>query len=284
MSYTSQINRANPTCFLFIIDQSGSMGDPFGGSDAVGWSKAQQLADAVNNLLQGLVTRCARGEEVRDYFDVGVIGYGHTIGSALKGALAGRELVSISEIAFNPVRLEDRMKKIPDGAGGLVEQNYQLPIWLDATHNGGTPMCEALSRAKSMLDGWVAGHLTSYPPTVIHVTDGESTDGDPSAAALDIKSLATQDGAVCLYNLHLSSTETKDPIVFPDSSAGLPSDQFAPLLFDMSSLLPGPIRAAAQSEGFRVTDGTRGFAFNAKAVEMIQFLDIGTRTRAGDLR
>ncbi|MBI3950237.1 MAG: VWA domain-containing protein [Acidobacteria bacterium] len=177
MPYTAEISRVNPSCFLFLIDQSGSMSDLF---PEVGCSKAQGLADAVNRLLQTLATRCAKGEEVRDYFDVGVIGYGQNIGPVLQGPLAGRDLVSISEIAFNPAKLETKIRKVPDGAGGLVEQNFQLPIWLDPVHNGGTPMCEALRRAKSLLEGWVVAHPTSYPPTVIHITDGESTDGDPS--------------------------------------------------------------------------------------------------------
>ena len=30
MPYTAEISRANPTCFLFLIDQSGSMADSFG--------------------------------------------------------------------------------------------------------------------------------------------------------------------------------------------------------------------------------------------------------------
>lgn len=246
MSYAAEISRANPSGFVFVIDQSGSMGDPFGGPDSVGRSKAQELADAINRLLQTLVTRCAKGEEVRDYFEVGVIGYGQGIRPVLQGPLSGRDLVSISEIAFNPVRLENRMKKVSDGAGGLVEQNFQLPIWIDPIHNGGTPMCEALRRAKSVLEGWVAAHSISYPPTVVHITDGESTDGDPSGIATEIKSISTQDGPVCLFNLHLSSTQAR-PITFPDSEANLP-DQFARLLFGMSNLEKGhPRRNAAFS-------------------------------------
>lgn len=27
MAYSAQINRKNPTCFIFVIDQSGSMSD-----------------------------------------------------------------------------------------------------------------------------------------------------------------------------------------------------------------------------------------------------------------
>lgn len=86
MTYQAEIRRATPSCFLFVIDQSGSMGDPFAGPGS-GRSKAQELADVINRLLQTLVTRCAKGEEVRDYFEIGVLGYGHTVGDALQGRL-----------------------------------------------------------------------------------------------------------------------------------------------------------------------------------------------------
>ncbi len=45
----------------------------------------------------------------------------------------------------------------------------------------------------------------------------------------------------------------------------------------MSSLLPDPLREAAAREGFDVSANSRGFAFNADLVELIRFLDIGTR-------
>ena len=274
MPYSAEVSRATPSCFLFVIDQSGSMSDPFAGS-STGRSKAEELADVINRLLQTLVTRCAKGEEVRDYFDVGVIGYGQSLGHGLQGPLAGRDFVPISQIAFNPVRLESRNRKVPDGAGGLVDQNFQFPVWFDPVHNGGTPMCEALGRAKSSVESWAAGHMTSYPPTVIHVTDGESTDGDPSAVAQQIRAVATADGPACLYNLHLSSTAAK-PITFPASESELP-DEFARLLFAMSTPLQDRIRREAAAEGYAVSDGSRGFAFNADLVEAIRFIDIGTR-------
>ena len=59
MSYSAEISRSNPTCFLFLIDQSGSMEDSFGGSTVTG-SKAVAVADAVNRLIQNLVLRCAK--------------------------------------------------------------------------------------------------------------------------------------------------------------------------------------------------------------------------------
>ena len=57
MAYTAEISRANPTCFLLLVDQSGSMAERFGGES--GKSKAEGVAEAVNRLLQTLVARCA---------------------------------------------------------------------------------------------------------------------------------------------------------------------------------------------------------------------------------
>ena len=53
MAYQAEISRSNPTCVLFLVDQSGSMADPFGSS--VGRSKADELATILNRLLASLV-------------------------------------------------------------------------------------------------------------------------------------------------------------------------------------------------------------------------------------
>ena len=53
MTYSAEISRVNPTCFLFLIDQSGSMAESWGGES--GKTKAQGVADAINRLLQTLV-------------------------------------------------------------------------------------------------------------------------------------------------------------------------------------------------------------------------------------
>lgn len=274
MAYNAEISRNNPSCFLFLIDQSGSMDDHFASGES-SRKKADGVADAINRLLQNLVIKCAKSEGVRDYYDVGVIGYGQKVGSAFGGTLAGRHLVPISDIADNPERVEERSRKIDDGAGGLLEQTVKFPIWFSPVARGGTPMVEALGRAGDILSAWIASHQGSFPPIVINITDGESTDGDPQAAATSLRDLATDDGPVLLFNLHLSSQQGA-PIEFPHDESGLP-DQYARLLFQMSSELPAYMREVAQGEGYEAGQGARGFAFNADLVSVIRFLDIGTR-------
>lgn len=271
--YTAEISRGNPTCFLFLIDQSGSMEDPFGG-EATG-SKAQAVADAINRLLQNLVLRCAKAEGVRDYFYVGVIGYGLKVGPAFSGELGGMDLVPISAIGDNPLTIEERIQKVSDGAGGIIEQETKFPIWFEPVAKGPTPMKQALKKAESILEEWLEEHPDCYPPIAINISDGEPTDGDPSGVAENIMNMESSDGNVLFMNLHLSSSQAR-PVEFPDMKEALP-DEFASLLYDMSSVLPEKIRAEAEMEGFEVSPGSRGFIFNSDIVKVVQFIDIGTR-------
>ena len=204
-----------------------------------------------------------------------LIGYGNNVGPAFSGALAGRELVPISDVGNIPARIEERTKKVDDGAGGLVDQTVKFPIWFDPIGYGGTPMCQAMTQAHGVLSRWIAQHSTSFPPIVFNFTDGESTDGNPTNAANTIQNLTTSDGNALLFNVHLSSTDAA-PILFPDSEAGLPDD-YAKLLFRISSTLPDAMRNLARQADFTVSDGTRGFVFNADPVAVIRFLEIGTQ-------
>lgn len=271
--YTAEISRSNPSCFLFLVDQSGSMKKEFGA--ARGKMKAQGVADAINRLLQNLCLKCTKSDGIRDYFHVGVVGYGPTVGPAFSGALASQPLVSISQIANHPLRVEQRTRTIDDGAGGLIEQQFKFPVWFDPTGEGKTPMCQAFTLARQYLNVFLSQYPACYPPLVMNVTDGMATDGSPEPLANELCRLASLDGNVLLFNVHLSSRQLR-PIEFPDQEEGLPDD-YARMLFRMSSKLPVKIQAAARAEGYPINDNSRGFVFNADLVSVIRFLDIGTK-------
>ncbi len=273
MTYSAEISRANPSCFLFLIDQSGSMADPFPADP--GKRKADGVADAINRLLQNLVIKCAKAEGVRDYYYVGVLGYGEKIGPAFGGALAGQQLVPVSQVADNPVRIEERTKKVDDGAGGIIEQKVKFPIWFDPVANKGTPMREAFTTANGILSKFLADHPYCFPPVVIHISDGESTDGDPTEEMNKVTQLCSSDGNVLLFNLHISD-KAAQPIAFPNGVAGVP-DQYAHLLFNTASQLTPFMESVAKEQGFSVQPGAKGFVFNGDLTLVIQALDIGTR-------
>jgi hypothetical protein len=273
MPYSAELSRANPTCFVFLIDQSSSMAEPFGAQPEK--PKAEGVADGINRLLQNLVLKCAKGDGIRDYFHVGVIGYGGRVGWALGGQLAGQKLVPISVIANHPLKVEQRTRKVDDGAGGLVEQKFKFPVWFEPSAGGRTPMCQALTEATQAVTEFIGTYPNSFPPLVVNISDGKPTDGHPELPASKLRNLATSDGNVLIFNAHLSSTPAR-PIEFPSQESELPVPE-ARILFRISSVLPPKLREAARNEGFRVDDATRGFVFNADLVSVIRFLDIGTR-------
>jgi hypothetical protein len=275
MPYTAEISRTNPSCFLFLIDQSGSMQHPFPAAEG-NKPKSEGLADAINRLFQNLVIKCAKSEGIRDYYEVGVIGYGGAgVGCAFGGHLAGKELVPVSLIGKTPIRVEERSRRMDDGAGGIISQKIKFPIWFEPKALGGTPMCEALDKASHVLSKWILAHQKSFPPIVINITDGKPTDGNPARAAFDLMSLATLDGEVLLFNMLISAAKMR-PIEFPESDLELP-DEFARTLFSISSPLPEYMRRMLADEGVNSSLQSRGFVFNADLVSVIRFLDIGTR-------
>ncbi len=117
MPYAAEISRSNPTALLILIDQSYSMSDPFGGGLG---PKATEAARVVNRILTEFTIKCAKGEnDIRDYFEVGVIGYGGSVGNAFGGVLGGSLLQPISKIGESPLRLDTLVHKVSDGAGGV---------------------------------------------------------------------------------------------------------------------------------------------------------------------
>jgi hypothetical protein len=272
MPYQAQISRDTPTCFLFVIDQSGSMDE----KTESGRSKAQFVADVINKTLYTLVTNCSKADGVRNYFDVGVIAYGESgVRTGFGGHLSGNIIHPISTIGENPLRIEERAKKIDDGAGGIIEQKTKFPIWFDPTSSGGTPMRAALTKGLEVIADWCDTHKTSYPPTVLHVTDGQSTDGGPEEIATGLHQISTDDGQCLLFNLHVTAGGGQE-IVFPVSDAGL-ADEYSRMLFRISSELPIHLAKFAGDKGYMITEGSRGFIFNGDPKCIVDFFEIGTR-------
>lgn len=276
MSYSAEISRRSPAAFIFLLDQSASMQDPFGGGKrGKNPDKAEILAKAVNRLLRNLILRCAKEDGVRDYFHIGVIGYGSRVQPLVvpaEGFGAPGDLIPISHLAERPLRMEERIDQ--------DERKVKFPIWFEPHAKNGTPMCRALDMAAATVRSWIEVYPANFPPVVLNITDGEATDGDPLRWARKLREFSTDDGQVLLFNVHLSASGSR-PVAYPDSPDGLP-DEFAHTLFQMSSVLPFPMRAAAEGEGYQTTLDSRGFVFNADPVALVRFLEIGTRP--GNLR
>jgi hypothetical protein len=255
--------------------------EPLGGS---GEEKQSQLALAVNKCLETIIVRATGDEGVKDWFDIGIFGYRTDeqgepiIESAFHGPLLETDVSAITKIADHPVEMQRRTVIVPDEeTGEMLEMTVEVPVWVFPVAQGGTPMCHALLKAHEVLTEWIDEHQQSFPPIVVHITDGESGDGDPIPYAESLTSLATDDGNVLLFNCHLSATAA-DKFMFPASDEVLP-DEYSRILFEMSSELPQSFVEIAINEGMggEIQEGARGMAYNTDMSTLIRFLDLGTR-------
>jgi hypothetical protein len=200
---------------------------------------------------------------------------GKDAGNGFQGGLGDEALHVISRIAEAPLRVETRTKKVAGLRGDVMEQPVRFPVWFEPRSQGTTSMCAGLKAAVKILDQWCAAHPSAFPPTVLHVTDGHPSDGNPEPTADRLKSLATSDGGCLLFNLHVD-TGHGEPLIFPNDERAI-KDRFGKALFRMSSLLPPHAVEAAVRKGYDVRPGARGFVFNAGIEAIADFFDIGTR-------
>jgi hypothetical protein len=266
-----RVTTRQPGCYIFLLDQSLSMEDPIGGSAL---KKSVALADAINRFIAELISQCEKGgARPKHYFDVALIGYttddqnNPIVGSAFQGALAtGDELIGLDIVGI------DQLSECP--LGTKDEGGALVPVWYEPVARYGTPMCRALEYCEKIASMWSANHMDSVPPIVIHITDGESSDGDPLAAATALQNVRTHKGGTLLFNIHLSD-ESAPGTLFPSSEAPLPND-YARMLFRMSSPLPDFCVQMAQQLGWQVGAGARGMAFNTDATALSTLLAVGT--------
>ena len=161
MSYNAEISRINPGCFLFLVDQSGSMCGALGGQP--GSYKHKQASAALNHTVSDIIQRCSQGEEVRDYFQIGIITYntartgGAVVTTPFEGVDPEAPFWLASEVEA-AAEIIDRPVKESDGKGGLIEVMEAIPEWLVPEAEGGTPMCRALTAAAQALRSWVGQH------------------------------------------------------------------------------------------------------------------------------
>ena len=108
--------------------------------------------------------------------------------------------------------------------------------------------------------------------------------GTRSHLAQEIMALGTSDGNVLIYNAHLSEMSAM-PVQYPsEESASTARRVCERSMYRMSSVFPEPVVELAAGMDLPVTEGSRGYVYNADMVALVQFLDIGTRAAATDLR
>ena len=276
--YTARITREHRTAFIILCDHSGSMAEEveYGGTVS---SKADALAAIINMMLEELINRSRREEGIKDYFDIGLIGYS---GEGVKMLLPDeRKLTTATQLSRMPAKVVRQrvMRRLPDGreTSAVVERRQ----WVGACAAGSTPMYAALCRAEALARSWCRNpkNHDSFPPIIINITDGEATDASPAellACTERIKSLSTGDGNALLFNIHISGNGPR--ISLPGKDAQLPDIPHARLLYDMSSNLPECYNEMIEYGSRTGHAPYRAVSYNCPIDELYGMLSLGTIT------
>lgn len=266
--YTQDIYTGLPAFFLILLNLSSSMNEPMAGSKKT--RKCDAMVDAVNTLIGNMVIQTASVGGCRPWLEVAVLGYTTSgsnvhvprIGSCFQGELATRLWHPMNVVQANPLRLKDTVQKIFDSdANEMIEMPVQVPLWIEPKLGGAAPLCAALDYSRLIVKKWISdGHQNCFPPIVIHITDGEGTDGNPVDAANRLKQLQTDDGNVLLFNFYLS-TLPGATIQFPSQVNDLP-DHRAKRVFDLSSVIPEPMIQEARDLDDKLDPLPRGFVYH----------------------
>lgn len=281
--YTAQITRNTPTAFIFLIDQSVSMQKKttLYGEEM---TMAEAAARIVNNQINELVYRCIKLDDTRHYYDIAVVGYGEEAYSGWQGELEGRDFVSPEDLKNHPytrtlIRKETRTRK------GVKINEVEQVQWVNARHDGHwTHYHAAFDYARKLLDEWMKEHHEKdcYPPTIIHITDGEFNHASRETVlqkANELKAMFTNDGNAILFNIHFTAVLDANFVACPISKDEMGGNAYAEALFDMSSLLP----ERYNQDIARCLNDTRpgrhvAMGVNADATTLIKLMDIGTPT------
>ncbi len=252
---------------VFLVDESSAME----GRVAEGTkSKGECVATGLNSLLKQL----AAGPEL----DVALVGYrgdgqgGADVGCRWGGALAGETFVRSSRLAETPLRVEQRVRRIP-GPGGIGvahEQTVEFPVWYAPTLGETASPNAAYEYAAGLLS---QSPPSSQPPLIVSILGELSQTSRLVEPVNAVWQLPLPGGAPLVFHAHLTSSGHVPPTLYPASEAHLPVGAVREV-FQASSVLPEPMAAALRQSQVTVGPGARGMVYHAKMAELIGFLSL----------
>lgn len=294
--YENNFTRANPGLIVFLIDQSKSMADPWSG----GKTLAEQTAMSINRCIHEMVLRFTKGTIIKDSANIIMIGYGGTENSMEAELLRSGSIATL--VSDDSIPVQHLKQKISDGAGGIIEIDFDLKEYLTPKAVWGTPMASAFQLASALVTEWVTRAKETVDdegnsmvrddsldpvPLIINISDGEPTDleSDVRKYAKEIMEIRCPDGNPLIFNIHLSANGGQE-VCMPMTDASLPAnDKMSRLLFDISSKLPEAMVQAAKECGFPNAEaGVKTFMSNVTEVEkFVMFLNFGTKGTGGNV-
>ena len=317
MPYTASIDRSNPGCLLFLVDQSRSMAQSLAGQRDQ--SKMAAAADAVNRVVDNIAQRCSQGMEVRDYFHIGILGYGNARALTYEEVISGDYIYTIAESEERTGYTKEAGKYNPQVDGPIHEESIISVFPETGPEWPFVSISEVINVAKleerqvrehdsdgriveltRQMPVWLQPHAGMETPmcqglahafSAVEAWISQHPDSFPPIV-INISDGEATDGDPEPFAREIMGLRSNDgnALVFNCHLSGdsaipiqYPDDEsglpddHARKMFRMSSLMPGSCLEYASRLGISTSAESRCCVFNADLVTLVQFLDIGTR-------
>ena len=188
MPYEYIASTANPRLLILLTDES------------------EESVKIVNNIIDIIIQKNFDGDAPKNRCFISVIGYNRNVKDLCSGWL--------KELDASPLRYETLKKKLPDGAGGLVEVEVKQPIWVNCSREliGALSYVNAIELVTQIAKEWVKQY--SMAPIIV-----DCSINNYSGTALDeieqIKRVNTEEGNILFWGCYSMAENTKS-CVFSD--------------------------------------------------------------------
>lgn len=280
----TKVSQATPAYFIFLVDCSHSMSNRLTPN---GLQKRDIVAMTINRVIYRLARESVDDESAYShYFDVSVIGYGlGSNGQDTESMLIedGQQIdrMSIPQL----MRMETRVMDVPLArrGGGEGHRTFRQPVWVEPRSHvlGRTVMATGFRKAADLAKEWITEHPDSIAPMVLNITDGQWTGESPVDAARTLEEVTTRVGNVAVFNCQLGRAGADGnmrKLMFPSELPPEVVDPKTTDIFSLSSELSEAMLQEAGERNYDVAEKARGYVLNGDVAQLVDFLNIGTRT------
>lgn len=271
MSYSQTVTRKHRTLFVIAVDQSGSMlGLPKGKSCDI--SRANIAAMTASMFIDELIYKSTNMGEVRDYYDVAVLGY--SAGDVRPLLDDNQQVLPISVIAGKRDGLE---QIIYDTDGSLSAPKLfrtYVAEWVKPTAFGDTSIVEMLYTVNDIVSKWCSNpnNRDSFPPIVVNITDDTRALNHSMVKELysRLSSLGTSDGKVIVLSIYIDESGN-------DKASVHSSD--AQRVNNLPSILMDAISKIGQTIEESGDEMLLNLSYDTTLMDIMQFVNIGSYSR-----
>lgn len=243
----------NPGLLIILVDQTNT-------------ASFLGVPDIVNALIEEIILLCFDGQKPKNKSYISIIGYNNNVRLLLSGDLQYFEA--------NPIRVEGVIKKISDGAGGILEIETPAPIWIQEEYSDseGRNMYEAFELSNDIIKGWIEQYPERPAPIIINIASGPPYDSfsyytesmllKVTDFVESIKTISTKTSNEKIQIINVLVEDSLNKYIFPLKNSSFTSAQ--DFFYEISTELTDiqGIYGAAEYQQLVLDGGTRSFIYN----------------------